>query len=314
MHPVFLFAGFFFFAVSYNLLGPLATNIMATTGLTLSGSGMLVSFQQMGALASMAISLVIMKRLKQSAVTKFGYLFLIVALISIAYSSATHALFGFYLLLGFGTFLVDSGSNASLASEYYEKRALYIPLLHFCYSLGAIATGYLILPFKGESWRLAYGLVGVIMATILVLGILQRHASRKKRETELDGSRTTHDSMKDEVGPIRILLKDKAFILYTLVILFYMGSQVVCAAWIPVYVETELGQSASVTGTSLTVFWIGTAASRLLVGPIMGRGGSPFTLSIWGMFLAGISLIGAMLFSSIYIVLLLILLCGFFAG
>ncbi len=313
MHPVFLFAGFFFFAVSYNLLGPLATNIMETTGLSLSGSGTLVSFQQVGALASMAISLVVMKRLKQGTVTKFGYLFLIVALISIALSSATTTLFALYLVLGFGTFLVDSGSNATLASEYYEKRTLYIPLLHFCYSIGAIATGYLILPFKGVSWRWAYGLVGIIMAGILIAGSIHRQFTQKKREQARFVDEAM-DATKDIAGPISILLKDRAFILYTLVIMFYMGSQVVCAAWIPVYVETELGQSASITGTSLTVFWIGTALSRLIVGPIMNWGARPFTLSIWGMFLAGISLIGATLSSSIFVVLVLVLLCGFFAG
>ena len=309
MHPFFLFAGFFFFAVSYNLLGPLATNIMQTTGLSLSGSGTLVSFQQIGSLASMAISLLVMKRLKQGSVTKIGYLFLIVALVSVALSSSTAMLFALYLLLGFGTFLVDSGSNAALASEYYEKRSLYIPLLHFCYSMGAIATGYLILPFKGVSWRWAYGLVGAIMAVILIAGSIHRQATQKRSQ-----QRRAAEPTKDSVGPISLLLKDRAFILYTLVIMFYMGSQVVCAAWIPVYVEMELGQSASITGTSLTVFWIGTALSRLIVGPIMNWGASPFTLSIWGMFLAGISLVGATLSSSILVVLVLVLLCGFFAG
>jgi len=309
MHPVFLFAGFFFFAVSYNLLGPLATNIMQTTGLSLSGSGTLVSFQQIGSLISMTISLLVMKRLKQDSVMKIGYLFLIVALVSIALSSTTAALFIFYLVLGMGSFLVDSASNATLASEYYEKRSLYIPLLHFCYSIGAIATGYLILPFKGASWRWAYGLVGVIMALILITGSVHREATRKQSTKTRDMEPT-----KDAVGPIILLLKDRAFILYTLVIMLYMGSQVVCAAWIPVYVETELGQSASITGTSLTVFWIGTALSRLIVGPIMSRGAKPFTLSIWGMLLAGVSLVGATLSGSIPIVLILVLLCGFFAG
>jgi len=309
MHPVFLFAGFFFFAVSYNLLGPLATNIMQTTGLSLSESGTLVSFQQIGSLISMAVSLLVMKRLKQGSVMKIGYLFLIVALVSIALSSTTTALFIFYLILGLGSFLVDSASNATLASEYYEKRSLYIPLLHFCYSIGAIATGYLILPFKGVSWRWAYGLVGVAMALILITGSVHRQATQKQSKKKRDAEPT-----KDAVGPITLLLKDRAFILYTLVIMFYMGSQVICATWIPVYVETELGQSASITGTSLTVFWIGTALSRLIVGPIMNRGANPFTLSIWGIFLAGISLVGATLSASIPIVLILVLLCGFFAG
>jgi len=46
MYPTLLFAGFFFFAVTYNLVGPLAPDMMASTGMSLSESGSLMSFQQ----------------------------------------------------------------------------------------------------------------------------------------------------------------------------------------------------------------------------------------------------------------------------
>ena len=261
----------------------------------------------------MAVSLLIMKRLRQSTVTRFGYIFLVVALGAIAFTSANMLLFFFYLVLGFGSFLIDSGSNAALASEYYEKRALYVPLLHFCYSAGAIATGYLILPFKGPSWRWAYGLVGIILAVIVVSGLLDQKSRDRKRKSE----NTQNDKQSAtgvQTGPISVLLKDRAFIMYTLVIMFYMGSQIVCAAWIPVYVETELAQPAAITATSLTVFWVGTAISRLIIGPIMNKGGEPYTLSILGMFLAGLSLVGATLSGNIVLVLIFVALCGFFAG
>lgn len=309
MHPGLLFTGFFFFAVAYNLLGPLATNIMASTGMSLAESGSLLSFQQIGALASMALSLLMMKRLRQSTVTRIGYAFLAIALLGVAISSGNGLLILFYTVLGFGSFLIDSGSNASLTNDFYEKRAFYIPLLHFAYSAGAIATGYLILPFKGPSWRWGYGAVGIIMGCILILSLLSQ---RKRDAQHLSGVRTQRPEI--QAGPILPVLRDKAFIMYTLVIMFYMGSQVVCAAWIPVYVETELAQPAAITAASLTVFWIGTAVSRLIIGPVMHHGGKPFTLSIAGMLLAGLTLVGATMTDNIVLVLIMIALCGFFAG
>ncbi|NBK25611.1 MAG: MFS transporter [Spirochaetia bacterium] len=219
--------------------------------------------------------------------------------------------FALYMVIGFSAFLIDSGSNAVLASDYYEKRALYIPLLHFCYSAGAIVTGFVILPFKGAMWRLAYGTVGTLVALVVILAYIEkryRDASNKNR------GKAKVSPSEVQAGPILPILKDKAFIMYTLVIMFYMGSQIICATWIPVYVETELLASPAMTAASLTVFWIGIAISRLLMGPIMGKGGNPYALSIGGMFLAAVSLFALPFTANIIIVLLLVAVCGFSAG
>lgn len=311
MHPVFIFAGFFFFAIANNMLGPLATNIMAGTGLSLSQSGSLVSFLQVGSLTAIVVSLLIMKRLRQVAVTRVGYGLLMVALIAISLTSGSLLLFVLYMVIGFSAFLIDSGSNAVLASDYYEKRALYIPLLHFSYSSGAIITGFVILPFKGALWRLAYGTVGMLIAIILILTFLE--SRNRGRKTESPGMAKEIPS-EVQAGPILPILQDKAFILYTLALMFYMGSQLICATWIPVYVEMELLQSPTLSATSLTVFWIGIAISRLIMGPIMQKGGNPFALSIAGMLLAGISLFALPFSTNIVIVFALVALCGFSAG
>ena len=115
MHPVFLFVGFFFFAIASNMLGPLVTNIMASTGLSLSQSGSLVSFIQIGSLTAIGVSLVIMKRVRQITVTRIGYLFLVFALVAISFTSGTLLLFALYTVIGFSAFLIDSGSNAVLS-------------------------------------------------------------------------------------------------------------------------------------------------------------------------------------------------------
>ncbi len=311
MHPVFIFVGFFFFAIVNNMLGPLATNIMASTGLSLSQSGSLVSFIQIGSLTSILVSLFFMKRLRQMTVMRIGYGFIIFALIAISITSGSFLLFALYMVIGFSAFLIDSGSNAVLASDYYEKRALYIPLLHFCYSSGAIVTGFVILPFKGALWRLAYGTVGMLVAIILILASSEKRYRLMKRKNQ---GGVIEPPSEVQVGPILPMLKDKAFVMYTLVIMFYMGSQIICATWIPVYVETELLQSPTITAISLTVFWIGIAISRLIMGPIMHRGGNPFALSIFGMILAGAALLVLPFTTNVIFVLLLVAVCGFSAG
>ncbi len=311
MHPTLLFAGFFFFAVTYNLLGPLTPDMMASTGMSLSESGTLMSFQQMGSVLAILASLWYMKRVWQSVVMRLGYLILIVALGLIAFSSGKAMLFVLYAFLGIGAFLVDTGSNATLSTIYFEKRATYIPLLHFCYSAGAIATGYLILPFKGEHWRMAYAMVGVILAGIFILGILNQ--SRRQQHNPRSATKA---QLHAELPAASIIpcIKDPAFLLYALVIALYMGSQIICAAWIPVYVELELGQPPSLVATSLTMFWVGTAISRLIIGPLMNNGGKPFILSTFGMVCAALALFAATLSTNMVFVFACVALCGFCAG
>jgi len=311
MHPVFLFAGFFFFSIANNLLGPLVTNIMASTGMSLSQSGSLVSFLQIGSLVAMLVSLFLMKRMRQAAVTRLGYGILIIALLAIVVTTGSILLLIFYFVIGFGSFLIDTGSNAILASDYYEKRELYIPLLHFCFSAGAIATGYFILPFKGPAWRWAFGSVGIIIAMILLGGFLERHW-RIKHQNRNNASPIITPEV--QAGPVLPLLKDTAFILYTLVIMFYAGSQIICVTWIPVYMEIELFQPATIIATSLSVFSIGTAVSRLLMGPIMQKGGKPLPLALGGLLLAGFALAALPFTSNIALALVLVTFCGFFAG
>ncbi len=311
MHPVFIFVSFFFFAIANNMLGPLATNIMAGTGLSLSQSGSLVSFMQIGSFGAILVSLFVMKHLRQITLTRMGYGLLAFALLAISLTSGSFLLFVLYMVMGFSAFLIDSGSNAVLASDYYENRTLYIPLLHFCYSAGAIVTGFVILPFKGALWRLAYGTVGTLVAIVVILAYMEKRYRDKGTRNQGKADVVPPDV---QVGPILPMVKDKAFVMYTLVIMLYMGSQIICATWIPVYVETELLQGPAMTALSLTVFWIGIAISRLLMGPIMQKGANPFALSITGMILAAASLLALPFTTNTIVVLVLVALCGFFAG
>lgn len=302
-----IFALFFFFSVASNMLGPLVTNIMDSTGMSLTTSGSLLSSQQVGAIASMAILFLFQKKVKQSSIMRIGYVIVIIGFFVISLNHHISILFLTYILLGIGGFLVDSGANSYIASRYFDKRALYIPLLHFMYSAGAIVTGYMILPFKSNKWPFAYLSVGLIFLVLLIAEIIS-----SKKEAK---NKNIHIHIEREQGSIKELLKDPAFILYTLVIMFYMGSQIICSVWIPVFVETELGQSAAITGTSLTMFWVGIAISRLIMGPILNKGANPYTLSIWTMVASGVSLILAVFFSqSIISVLCFTLLTGLFAG
>lgn len=299
------FLGFGIFSIAYNMLGPLVPNIMETTGITLPQAGSLLSAQQGGALLSILLILFIQSRVRMSTMIRLGYAAIITAFSLISIFRSTEMLFLAYIILGFGSFLIDSGTNSYIAYEYFNRRGSYISLLHFSYGGAALLTGYIVLPFKNPSWPFAYTLVAALLLIILLLSF---HADSRGDRKKQKGS----DQRQDPITP---LLKDIPFLLYTLVIFLYMGSQISCSAWIPVYVETELGAKGVVVASSLMMFWVGTSLSRLLASIILSRGGKPFLLSIWGMALAGLSLIVATGGTqNLAIVLTFTALTGFFAG
>ena len=89
--------------------------------------------------------------------------------------------------------------------------------------------------------------VGTIIAIVLIFAHIEKRNRGRVKEK--------HDTVEEapselQVGPILPILKDKAFVMYTLVIMLYMGSQIICSTWIPVYVETDLMQSPAITATS----------------------------------------------------------------
>ncbi|MCK9288163.1 MAG: MFS transporter [Sphaerochaetaceae bacterium] len=309
MHPVLLFAGFFIISMAHNLLGPLIPNIMGSTDMTLADSGLLMSFQQIGSVIAIILSLSFFKHKKQPSVLKIGYLFFILSLGAVVLISGKALLYLLYIVIGFGIFLIDSSSNAIISSEYFEKRTTYLPLLHFFFSMGAIATGYIILPFKGPQWRWAYGITAALMALTAIAGI--SWCARHKKNNKAQGVTSPEPAKVPSITP---MLKDPAYVLYAVLFTFYNGSLGLLANWIPVYVELELLQSPTLVGASLTSFWVGIAIARLSNGPILHKGLDPLKLSTAGLILSGISLNMAMNTHSVTAFFILIILCGFFSG
>lgn len=304
MYAASVFTGFFIYALGYNLIGFMATDIMNSLGITLSQSGQVVSFHQIGSLIALLSSFILFAKLKHQHILRLGYGIMIAALVAAALSSSAISLFISYIFFGAGAFMTDSGSNILLTDEYFEKRSSYLPLLHFSYSIGAILTGYLLLPFKGTAWRWGYLFVAFLLTLVLAGGMI----FKPKRQD-------VHEKQNEEkaLSPW-ILLKDSAYLVYTVVMVLYMGSQVLCATWIPVYIDFELNLGKTMVASSLMAFWLGTAFCRLIIGPLLKRGLSPYLVLGGGTALSGLSLVLLTLTPNNVLILLFTGLCGFFAG
>lgn len=304
MHAIIVFGGFFLYAFVYNLFGLMATDIMHTLNLTLSQSGQIVSFQQLGALGMIFLSFFLYPRLKQRHILLSGYLIMICSLVAIAFSGSATMLILSYALNGVGTFVVNSGSNALLTEDYFEKRSTYLPFLHFCYSFGAVLAGYVLLPFKGEHWRYGYLFVALFLTLLFIAGIIY------KPQPKTSQSKSTST----EKLSAKVLLKDPAYILFALVMFLFMGCQLLCVIWLPVYADLELHLGKTMVASTIMAFSLGTALSRLIIGPLLKRGLNPYLVLGYGPALSGVTLIALTFLTNSWSLLLVTAICSFFSG
>jgi MFS family permease len=305
-----VFVCFFFYAVAYNMFGPLATEIMQTNTMTLDSAGALLSTVQIGAVLAIVSSFFLIRKKNPGLLFRTGVFIVSASLFLLLFFPKTPILFLLFAVFGFGGFFLDSGANAYLSESFAEKRKKYIPLLHFCYSLGALSSGYIMLPFKNDHWNMGYAACGILLATMLFLGILG--ASRKK--TTGNTSKPVVPLVKQNISSLTIL-KDKTFLLYCFVLMLYMTSQQICSNWFPKYCEDTFATAPTLVAMTTFCFWSGIAVMRLSSSFILSRTSlKPLVLSGWGMGLSGVFQVIALVTGNPILTYFSIAACGFFAG
>lgn len=304
MHAIIVFSGFFLYAFVYNLFGLMATDIMRSLGLTLSQSGQIVSFQQLGAVTMLLLSFFLYPRFKQRHILLSGYLIIICALVAIAFSGSATLLIFSYALCGIGVVIVNGASNALLTEDYFDKRSTYLPLLHFWYSFGAVLVGYVLLPFKGEQWRYGYLFVALLFTLLFIAGLVWKPKTDKRCQKSVNG----------ESLSAWVVLKDPAFLLFILVMFLFMGCQLLCVTWLPVYADLELNLGKTMVASTIMAFSLGTALSRLFIGPLLKRGLNPYLALGFGPALSGVALIALTFVPSSWGLLLMSTICSFCSG
>ncbi len=298
-----IFSAFFVYAAAYNVIGTLITDVMATTGMDLSHVGLLMSSVQAGILAAILSSLLFMKHLRKTTIIRFGMFVIALGLLLIVLLPYEWMLYLSFAVFGFGGFCMDSGSNAYLAAGKMSRRS--VPLLHFIYSTGALLSGYMIIPFKGEGWQKGYALFGILMALIAAATLLPS----RRAESEETGSDT-----EEEKVPVRKILSDPLYILFSLALMMYMAAQQIGTNWYPYFIEVSFNASDSAVAAAVMSFWIGIAAMRLLSSFLLARNLSPILLSSAGMLLSCAGQVAAALSGNALSALIFIAVSGFAAG
>jgi fucose permease len=166
----------------------------------------------------------------------------------------------------------------------------------------------LILPFKGTAWHFGYAICGFLLLALLLVGLQgERSYGKEQKKNE------NHQEKKEKLA-VKVILQDKRFLLYCLVLMLYMASQQTCTSWLPLYIETSFRATPSMVAATMMSFWVGIACMRLSAPILLHKGLHPLLLTVVGLAVSFLALVIALVSNNIAIAYVGIAISGFGAG
>ncbi len=246
-------------------IGSLLPMLRAEYALSYRESGFLLSIHNVGNLASGLIAGILAVALGMKA----SYiLFTLLALAGFALTLITgnpFILFLAFLATGLGRGMVTNYNNLAVSTIGKGSSALN-NMLHSFFSIGALISPLIVLACTQNNpsgWRTA---TGVIICLLFVSAALS---------LKMDMGSVEYDSAERTADRSFRFLKERDFILPTVILFLYLCVEASVMGWIVSYlIETSIVSEGS-TQLLNTVLWVTILAGRLLCVAVSGRISSP---------------------------------------
>lgn len=172
------------------------------------------------------------------------------------------------LVAGLGAGAVDAAMNLFAASRFAPR---HLNWMHACWGLGAtlgpaIATGVLA---AGASWRLAYAVVGLMLA-MLACGFLLTRRRWDGAEAQAPGP------SRPAISVLRLPMARRQILAFFL----YCGVEAGTGQWLATVMVEARGADPALAGGATTLFWASLAVGRVALGFVVDRMG-PDRLLRW---------------------------------
>lgn len=256
-----VFAGQVLFAMGNNAQGVLLTSFIETFHLESAWQGLPNAAANIGVLSAMLLTLPMASRVGKLTLyaAGLGLMGLMLALAGAAPSALL--LVAAYLATGFAFGCIDTTSSSIIADMHQGRRAsMLMGFLHAAYGVGGILAPVLMgtALAGGASWRTVLWVLSAVVCMVFVLcaqvfararGALTQAAAAPARTTRADIA-----AFARQPGNLPIVLSA----------MLYCAHQCCVYLWISRIIS--IGYNAPELGAlALSLFWVGTVLSRLLV-------------------------------------------------
>lgn len=261
---IMLYLLMFAYAVFTVMTGTQLLVLLQEFDLTLSQGGIFTVVVNGGCMLGILISGFFLPRYNKNRLVMVSYLCFGLLLLLVGISVSYTGFLILLLLIGISMKFLDASINAAVSYMNPVHTGFYISLLHCSFAAGSF-VGPMFTTFlmdRGYGWRKTYTFLGVICLVILVLfSVIQRNNKNILRDAgdEEETKVSYREFVKPEVACLMVIL------------LCYCGHQIGINSWLPAYMQKDLGAGRTMANLSLSVFWVGLIAGRLVSAVLTTR-------------------------------------------
>ena len=258
-----IFFAMFLYGLGAQMIGTLVSRIISHYNIQMAQAGLLTSFQFAGNFIAVLLVTIFSGRINKLILLGISVFFLAASFCFVS----TAPLFGILLvnfsLMGIFFATLDTLVNSLTADLRPDSVKTSISFLHGLYALGGLLCPIIIERLAVKfGWTNAYFIISMVLVVYLVLYAV----FVKSRRSQL--SACLPPAQKARFGLLDMLqfFKTNRNILLWITMFLYGGSHSTMVAWIKRYVETHLNEPSWGVYV-LSVMWLGTALSRIVVSP-----------------------------------------------
>jgi fucose permease len=249
--------GMLLFGVTLTTLGSVLPPLIARYGLDKADAGSLMALMSLGILAGSLVFGPVVDRHGYRPVLMTGAVGVGLGLAAIAVAPTARVLAPAILLFGLAGGLLNGATNALVADITPEGRGSGLALLGVFFGLGAFGVPLLLGTLL--EWLSYPAIVGGLAALVLV--------------PLADFAMVELPPPKQAQGfPLRragALLGDAVLLLVGLMLFLQSGMEIPLGGWSALYVREVLGLSEERSILTLSLFWVGMMAARLVLSGIL---------------------------------------------
>ena len=255
-----VFLAMFLFALVNGTMGPLLTKTIDHYALAESQQGLAVAMLNVGCIAALLSSLWVMGRIKKPNLLWLASAATAALMAPLAIPPPFGAYASLFLLVGVALGYTDTLSSSSIADLYAgdeRKSAAMMCMLHAVFGSAGILSpiAYRALMDAGLAWNRIYWILCAFGAA--ALAYIAPTGARWAREAE------RADAARVSLAEMGRFVRDRGRALILLAIFLYGAYLSGVTVWIDRYVSVTLGR-ADLGALSLSLFWLGLTASRLI--------------------------------------------------
>lgn len=263
------YSGYILLGISAAVIGPLwANSLQATFNESVDALGWVLLTAAIGYIVGSVNSARLFARFSTAGVFALSTFIAAVGFAGYAISPTWLMVVGFGFVSGFGTGIMDGGTNIYFAAYFNERLMNW---LHASFGVGSLLAPQLInliVVGRPENWRLLYLLLAGLFLVVSATFVLTRHWWQPLQTSEEKRKTSDASTFRLPIVWIGILL-----------FIFYTGAEATAGSW-GVSLFDSRGVNLTIANNWISAYWLSFTIGRIFFGVIITRLNTDMTIRL----------------------------------